>query len=97
VTSRRHPQKSPDYCPVCGEGVPSDAPSCPECGADERSGWNEEADFSPQLGLPSDDFDYEKFTEQEFGSKPSRISIKPIWWITTVILIVIFLWTCFRR
>ncbi|WP_404425337.1 zinc ribbon domain-containing protein [Nibricoccus sp. IMCC34717] len=30
-------------CPVCGAEVPKGARSCRECGADERTGWNEEA------------------------------------------------------
>ena len=33
----------PETCPVCGEDVPRGARACPGCGADERSGWNEEA------------------------------------------------------
>ena len=32
-----------DYfiCPHCEAEVPMDAPACPECGSDERTGWSE--------------------------------------------------------
>ncbi len=47
---------SPDICPVCGESVPRDAPACPHCGADERSGWNEDATRYDGLDLPDESF-----------------------------------------
>jgi len=52
-----HEFKSPAECPVCGEEVPRDAKSCPGCGADERTGWNEEATRYDGLDLPEDAFD----------------------------------------
>lgn len=47
----------PDSCPVCGEPVPRGAKSCPGCGADERTGWNEEATRYDGLDLPAEAFD----------------------------------------
>ena len=53
-------------CPVCGEDVPAKAKACPSCGACEKSGWGDtEGDG---LDLPGEDFDYEKFKEEEFGT-----------------------------
>ncbi len=43
---------APTICPVCGEAVPRDARACPGCGADERSGWNEDAAAYDGLDLP---------------------------------------------
>lgn len=43
---------APDPCPVCGESVPPEAAACPGCGADERTGWNEEATRYDGLDLP---------------------------------------------
>jgi hypothetical protein len=47
----------PTECPVCGEDVPRGAKACPGCGADERSGWDEEATRYDGLDLPADAFD----------------------------------------
>lgn len=47
----------PSECPVCGEAVPRGTRACPGCGADERSGWNEEAARYDGLDLPDEAFD----------------------------------------
>ena len=47
----------PEICPNCGAEVPPKARACPECGADEATGWSEEAHASG-LDLPDEDFDY---------------------------------------
>ena len=49
--------KPPDFCPVCGEEISPNAKACPECGADERSGWNEEALLYDGLDLPDHAWD----------------------------------------
>lgn len=46
------PRTAPDECPVCGAAVPRTARSCPECGADERTGWNEDDTRYDGLDLP---------------------------------------------
>lgn len=46
----------PTECPVCGEAVPRGARACPGCGADERSGWNEDAARYDGLDLPDSAF-----------------------------------------
>lgn len=52
-----HGFSPPETCPVCGETVPPGARACPGCGADERSGWNEEATRYDGLDLPASAFD----------------------------------------
>jgi hypothetical protein len=84
----------PELCPNCGAEVPSRARSCPECGACEETGWNEDATAS-RLGLPSESFDYDEFVEQEFGpeKKASRVTPTGIslgWWIVALVLVVLF-------
>ena len=59
--------KTPEECPVCGEDVPRGALACPECGADERSGWREDAGATDGLDLPDEEFDYGEFVQREFG------------------------------
>ena len=77
-------------CPVCGEEVPRNAKACPECGACEKSGWNKESDVADGLDLPGEDFDYEKFTAEEFGQPKKRKGKELLWWITAVVILVLF-------
>ncbi|HMG05573.1 MAG TPA: zinc ribbon domain-containing protein [Chthoniobacterales bacterium] len=80
--------KTPEVCPVCGEDVPARALACPECGADHNSGWREDAETYAGLDLPDEDFDYDKFVREEFGSSPKPAGIKTIWWITAILVLV---------
>ena len=80
---------APQVCPVCGEDVPRAAMACPECGADHNSGWREEADRYDATGLPEDEFDYNQFARQEFGTSPKPATIKSFWWVTAVLVIVL--------
>ena len=59
---------APTECPVCGEAVPRNARACPGCGADERSGWNEEATRYDGLDLPDSAFDDEPQATPSRGS-----------------------------
>ena len=69
--------KAPKVCPVCGEDVPRIALACPECGADHTSGWREDAEAYDAVDLPDEDFNYEEFVKQEFGSS-RRPAIKRV-------------------
>ena len=77
-------------CPVCGEDVPRTALACPECGADHNSGWREDAETYDAVDLPDEDFNYEEFVKQEFGSS-RRPVIKTVWWITAILLVAAFI------
>ena len=87
MTSKVRP---PKVCPVCGEDVPAIALACPECGADHASGWREDAAAYDAVDLPDEEFNYEEFVKQEFGSS-RRPTIKRIWWITGILLIAAFI------
>ncbi len=66
------------------------AKSCPDCGACEKSGWNEEESSYDGLDLPGeDDFDYEKFKEEEFGEPRKAAGIPRFWKITAFIMVII--------
>lgn len=84
------PSSSAFPCPACNEDVPANAKSCPHCGACGKSGWSETAKYDG-INLPDDDFDYDKFTQKEFGQlRPSRkkeIFLK----ITAAFLVFIFI------
>jgi hypothetical protein len=82
--------KNPKRCPVCGEDVPSEALACPECGADHNSGWRENAGVYDAVDLADEDFNYEEFVGEEFGSAPKPAHIKTVWWIVAIVLTVLF-------
>lgn len=83
------PRRSTFECPVCGEDVPAKAKSCPHCGACEKSGWNEESRAADGLDLPDDDFDYEKFAREEFGTPTKLAGKQLVWKITAVVILVL--------
>lgn len=87
-----HRAREPFTCPVCGEDVPAGARSCPECGACDKSGWSEDA-RSDGLDLPDDaeDFDYDKFLEEEFGKGPRARRGSRLWWIVALVVLFAFL------
>ena len=80
---------APEICPNCGAEVPPKARACPECGADEKTGWSERA-AAQRLGIPDDEFDYDEFVKEEFGAKksPARPPIGWFWWVVAVGLLI---------
>lgn len=81
---------SPETCPVCGTEVPAGAKACPHCGADEQTGWSDEARYQ-SLDLPNDEFDYDDFVHRQFGEqKPIPHGVHWFWWIVAILLIGAF-------
>ena len=82
---------APEICPNCGAIVPTGAKSCPGCGADEQTGWSETA-VADRLGIPDDNFDYDKFVQEEFAPAPVKPrGIHWLWWVTGIALLFAFL------
>lgn len=81
----------PETCPNCGVDVPPDAKVCPGCGADESTGWSETA-YASSLDLPpsDEDFDYEEYKKREFGTPSQPNGIAWYWWLTAVVLLLLF-------
>jgi hypothetical protein len=75
--------------------VPRNAKACPECGADEKTGWSDNA-YASNLGLPDDEFDYDEFVKEEFGGERKPRGIAWLWWATALILILLFLFFLLR-
>jgi hypothetical protein len=42
------------------------------------------------VDLPDEDFNYEEFVKQEFGSAARPVA-KRVWWITAILLIAVFI------
>jgi predicted nucleic acid-binding Zn ribbon protein len=74
---------TPSECPVCGETVPRGARACPGCGADERSGWDQDATRYDGLDLPDTAYD----DEREHVPVPRRTKDR-IWLVVTVLLLL---------
>jgi hypothetical protein len=79
----------PSICPICGSDVPKQSRACPECGADERTGWDTARTSSDGLGLLDDDFDYDVFLQKTFGRPKSSTPRK--WWLVALLLIILLL------
>lgn len=78
----------PEICPNCGTLVPENARACPECGADEETGWNDTA-TEQRLGISDpDDFDAEEYEREESGQTPKR-PLAALWWITAALLLLV--------
>ena len=83
-------------CPNCGGEVPRNAAACPHCGADEKTGWSEQARYD-DLDLPDDQFDYGDFVKREFGgTSPVPRGISWFWWLVTAIVLGLFIWLFFK-
>ena len=54
--------------------MPPTASACPECGADDTTGWNAGRAVYDGLDLPDDEFDYDEYLRKEFGGtdKPAK-------------------------
>ena len=88
---------TPDSCPVCGAEVPERARACPECGADEHTGWSEQARYD-DLGVPDDaPFDYADFVQREFGGKKPARKGRALWIGVTILILLAFAFVFFQR
>lgn len=88
MKTKKRRRKPPENCPVCGEDVPPRALACPQCGADHNSGWRDDATNDDGVGAEEDDFDYDKFVREEFGSSPNPSGISRVWWITAILILL---------
>jgi hypothetical protein len=86
--------RTPAECPVCGEPVPKGARACPNCGADERSGWNDEDSRYDGLDLPESAFADE---DESAGSRPPpRKTASAARWISLVAITLIIVYLVLR-
>jgi hypothetical protein len=82
----------PEYCENCGAAIPPRAAACPECGADESTGW-----ANAECEDPDEDFDYDDFVTREFGKgKPEVVphGLHWFWWLVGLGLIaaLVLMW-----
>jgi len=86
-----------ETCPNCGAELPKNAKSCPQCGSDENTGWSDEAHVGG-LDLPDEEFNYEKFVENEFDGKKKLVpkGLHPFWSLVAIAVVIAFVLLWFR-
>lgn len=84
---------APKECPVCGAAVPRGARACPECGADERSGWNEDDTRYDGLDLPDEAF--EDHRERKPVARGRTNYLWPV--VASILVLALILIFVFRR
>jgi hypothetical protein len=92
---RKHSDSAPApaECANCGAAIPRGAKACPECGADERTGWRE-TDPYDGLDLPEEAFADERDQAATGGREPPRRDVYGVpwyWWCAGTALLVILI------
>ena len=72
----------PATCANCGASIPPGARACPECGADERTGWRE---ISAYDGLDLPDAAYADESRPQ-GDAARRPGVRWYWIVTGCLL-----------
>lgn len=79
---------TPAYCPNCGAAVEDGAKSCPECGSCHETGWSDKAAYDA-IGVPTEEFDYDGFVQEEFGGrKPKRSMLRRWGWVIVAAILL---------
>ncbi|MEJ5238832.1 hypothetical protein [Limisphaera sp. VF-2] len=85
---------APPVCPCCGCRLSPEARVCPECGADEQTGWTQAWTGEAPGEEP---FDYDEYVRREFGTQaPGWDRLRPagvrwLWWFVGVGLLTLIL------
>ena len=88
--------KPPEECANCGAKIPRDARSCPECGADERTGWRDTGEIEyGALDLPESAYADEDDGGNATGAGGAHGGRKVngmawYWWVVAVGLLALF-------
>lgn len=77
--------RAPETCAQCGERLAPSARACPECGADERTGWRE---ASPHDGLDLPDSAWDEDPASGAAPPPARVNgLAWYWWTAGLVLL----------
>lgn len=77
----------PEECANCGAPIPPGAKACPECGADERTGWRETSVYDG-LELPETAYGDEDASDADRPPKRHVNGVPWYWWAVGVLLIL---------
>ncbi|HWA85340.1 MAG TPA: zinc-ribbon domain-containing protein [Opitutus sp.] len=81
------PRPPPEECANCGAVIPPHARACPECGADERTGWRETSSYDG-LELPESAFDDSDGTSQTRPPSRRVNGLAWYWWCVAVAILL---------
>jgi hypothetical protein len=83
------PLPPPEECANCGAPIPRGAKACPQCGADERTGWREtdEPDYGA-LDLPESAFEEDDATSARKRNRHVN-GVAWYWWAAAVAIVVL--------
>jgi zinc ribbon protein len=85
-------------CPACGAEVPDKALACPECGADEKTGWSADTIYDGTDIEDPDEFDYDDWKRREGdGHGPRRTKRQWFWWVVGLLILGALLWLFVAR
>jgi len=81
---------APAECANCGAAIPPNAHACPECGADERTGWRETSVYD-NLDLPESAWNDNRVDSPEAKETPDRRvnGIAWYWWCVGVLVALV--------
>jgi predicted amidophosphoribosyltransferase len=81
----------PEECANCGTSLRRNARACPECGADERTGWRESSDnIYDGLDLPNSAYADENTTDS--SHRPAlREGIAWYWYLVAFVLLLLLI------
>jgi predicted nucleic acid-binding Zn ribbon protein len=80
----------PEECAQCGETLPRTAHACPNCGADERTGWRETSIYDG-LDLPEDAEDENEFSATRTRHARNNTGLRWYWLVTLITLLIVML------
>ncbi|ATC63528.1 hypothetical protein CMV30_05915 [Nibricoccus aquaticus] len=98
MAAAKKTNRAPTECPVCGASVPPHSLACPGCGADERTGWNDESTRYDGLDLPDSAFDDDSSPTTRTPprqQRPQRVALH--WWLTAFALLAVFVAAALHR
>jgi hypothetical protein len=83
--------RTPFVCPVCGQVLDATDRACPQCGACEKSGWNQSGDW--------EEWDEPEALEDSArpGRAPSRGATGNFWWWVSLAVLLSFLWLILKQ
>ena len=88
-STRRGTEGPPDECANRGTALKRDAKACPECGADERSGWRAESVYDG-LDLPEDAFSADDEKRDRKQSQRRVNGVAWYWWCVGLVIVLVF-------
>jgi len=90
-------QPPPSECAICGAEISPNARACPECGADEHTGWREQ-DPLDGLDLPDEESTaeaYARYLRTQEGYHGRRGAKRLFWWAIALAVAAAFLASMF--